>query len=174
MLETISRYVEKIFEEVVVEKALFTPSLEEMQPDMYEQIEKELQKQEHLNRLMIKKELEFKEYQKCLEEELRIERANTRKLQKKVDNFNEKLVNKDLELLHLLNEKKILTKDRKVKDIVSMESPFTEKKMPEGLKVLDKGVLSETKPTHHRRRSDDVCKRPSTGSSKKKTSVTKR
>lgn len=59
-------------------------------------------------------------------------------------------------------------------DIVTQEFPFTDRKMPEGLKFIEKGVFSEAKPTHHRRRSDDVCKRPSTGSSKKKMSISKR
>ena len=40
------------------------------QNDMYERIESALQKQEALNRLMIKRELEFKEYQKSMQQEL--------------------------------------------------------------------------------------------------------
>ena len=55
---------------------------------MYEKIELDLQKQEHLNRLLIKKQLQFKEYQKCLEEELKEEKTTAKKLQSKIDKFN--------------------------------------------------------------------------------------
>ena len=47
----------------------FTRNTEE-EVKMYDQIEKDLQKQENINRQLIKKELEYKEYQKCLADEL--------------------------------------------------------------------------------------------------------
>ena len=50
---------DKLLEEIVENDSLFTNDLS-IQPEMYEQIEKDLQKQEHLNRNLIKKELEFK------------------------------------------------------------------------------------------------------------------
>lgn len=48
---------------------------------MYERIENALQKQEGLNRALIKKELEFKEYQNSLHEELSQERMKNQQVQ---------------------------------------------------------------------------------------------
>ena len=79
-----------------------------------------------------------------------------------------------MEILHLSNEKKMLTKERKVKDFLTMDTLLNDKKLNEGLKALNKEVIPVQKSMHVRRRSDDVCKRPSTGASKKRSSVSKR
>ena len=82
--------------------------------------------------------MEFKEYQKCLEDELKDERQTAKKLQSKIDKFNSKIVNKDMEILHLSNEKKILAKDRRIKDVITMDTLLNDKKLSEGMKALNK------------------------------------
>ena len=80
-----------------------------------------------------------------------------------------------MELLHLSNEKKMIGKERKIKDFITMDTLLNDKLFNEGIKALNREVFPSTsRPNHVRRRSDDVIKRPSTGSSKKKSSVSKR
>ena len=55
-----------------------------------------------------------------------------------------------------------------------MDTLLNDKKITEGLKAMTKEMMSAVKPTHHRRRSDDVCKRPSTGTSRRKGSISKK
>ena len=128
-----------------------------------------------MNRLLIKKELEFKEYQNCLEDELKEERGTTKKLQHRVDQYNDKIVYRDMEIAHLSNEKKTMAKERKVKDFLTMDTLLNDKRMTEGIKAFNKeGPPLHSKPNHHVRRRSDDLKRPSTGLPKKKTSVSKR
>ena len=54
--------------------------------------------------------------------------------------------------MHLNNEKKMM-KERKVKDILTMDTLFNDKKLNEGLKAMSK-ELNLSKVTHARRRSD--------------------
>ena len=104
---------------------------------------------------------------------MREEKTTAKKLQGKLDKFNERIVSKDMEILHLSNEKKMIAKEKKVKDFLTMDTLLNDKKLTEGLKAMSK-EMSAFKPTHSRRKSDDVCKRPSTGASKRRGSVSKR
>lgn len=56
-----------------------------------------------------------------------------------------------------------------------MDTLLNDKIFNEGIKAFNKEVFPPSaRPTHSRRRSDDIIKRPSTGSSKKKNSVNKK
>ena len=73
-----------------------------------------------------------------MEDELKDERQTAKKLQSKIDKFNSKIVNKDMEIMHLSNEKKILAKDRRIKDVITMDTLLNDKKLSEGMKALNK------------------------------------
>ena len=57
-----------------------------------------------------------------------MEKINARKMKSRLDKYNEKIVNKDLELGHLNNEKKVLGRDKKSKEFITMDSPFANQK----------------------------------------------
>jgi hypothetical protein len=79
-----------------------------------------------------------------------------------------------LEIHHLTSEKRVLAKDKKTKDVTTLDTPFKDRKMSEGFKALTKDLFSDVKPTHRRRQSDDIYKKSSTGASKRKMSAFKR
>lgn len=55
-----------------------------------------------------------------------------------------------------------------------MDTPFKDQKMLDGFKAIAKDIFPVSKPSHRRRQSDDTCKKPSTGSTKRRMSVSKR
>lgn len=84
VFESIRECVSKIYRGVTEGREV----LNQPEGDMYGKIECDLQKQEQINRMLIKKELEFKEYQKCLEEELKMEKSHAKKLQTRLEKYN--------------------------------------------------------------------------------------
>jgi hypothetical protein len=71
----------------------------------------------------------------------------------------------------------MLTKERKIKDFLTMDTMLNDKKLTEGLKALSKELVPPPPPSrlsHARRRSEDVVKRPATGATKRRGSVSKR
>ena len=101
LLPSIAHFVDQIFDHAV-------------NPPAYIQIESMLQKQENLNRTLIKKELEFREEHKTLFDELEEEKKRIARLTDQVARLNDQIREKDLTIMHLRNELKASQKERRI------------------------------------------------------------
>jgi hypothetical protein len=79
------------------------------------------------------------------------------------------VLSKDLEIMHLNNEKKMISKDKKTKEMLMIETIANEKKMGDPFKYI-----KESANLHQRRKSDELTRRASTANPKKKSSVSKK
>lgn len=121
-------------------------------------------------------------------EELDEEKKLTRNLKKQLNKYCEVMQNKEIELALLSNQKKMMSKekevekkthresdkkvnnrDKKTKEIMGIEHFFDEYKINE----FNKNGKANVKPTHERRRSDEITKRPATANLKKKSTPKK-
>ena len=125
-----------------------------------------------MNRAFIKKEFEFKQYQKGLMEELAEEKRINKKLQGQLSKYNDLMHHKEFEIQHLNNQKKMLVKDKKGKEVITMETQINDNKLNQN---NHKQTGTNAIQKHTRQKSDELTsKRAATAHSRKKSSITKR